>query len=188
MDILKSLKKRITNLEYYKFPNFYISNYFDDLKTKVDYLYNDSIFNQKKEHNREKLKEKWVKVINKINELCEECLSNVKQIKFNYDLDSNIKTIQDKFNSLEEFTDNKSFDSQKFNSIINDLDCMIYELENKIGQNLIKKSAAFIDAKSYKKVVKVFRTKFYKNLKIPGQLLVFKDFFINNKAIDELIR
>lgn len=163
-------------LSVYQFPKFYLSNYFSELRNKIDV----SFFNKNSQETdyeiKNELNENWIQMIEKINSyerLCTNCQRTNK-----FDMQTTKETNQE-INLIESKLANFKLDS------FDEIKELICELNTRIKRIIFQsKTIVFLESQKY---LNSFLFRKLNNKTTTGILLFILDEYIDEAYIDRLI-
>lgn len=177
---LNSIKNELDKLKtLHQVPRLYLSNFYSDLKTKIDVSFTSKQRIIQNEVTKSKLCENWSLMIQKINCLEKECLYREKTNKLNqniyHQIQLNIAAIE--IELLKSPTDNETL--KQLNELIS------FDI-NRIERFLfLNKTVIFLNETVCENVNLLYKMDMETTA---GKLIIIRDQFLNKKCINLLSR
>ena len=160
----------------FQFPKFYLSNYFSELRNKIDVAFLNKSANEDDYEIKNQLNENWIKMIDQINSYERLCSNCQRSNKFNSQI---TKETNADISLIEEKLSNFKLD------LYDEIKELIHEQMCKIKNILFQhKTIVFLECNKY---TKSFLFKKLNNRTTAGILLSILDEFIDEVFIEKLI-
>lgn len=162
----------------FQFPKLYLSNFFSELRNKIDVTFLTKINNELDYGIKDDLNENWIEIIDHLNSFETQCSSNQRTNKFNIQV---TKETNLEIGKIENLLANFKLDS--YDLVLE----MINEQNFKIKKLLfLNKTIVFLGENKYASLTKKFTKKFNART-TAGILLIVSDEYINQNNITKVV-